>query len=276
MAFSIVGNQYDIDLIIDSVVCGPTPNVFLFYGRIVNQGTAQVTLNSAADIYAWFAGGPDPLLTLNLTTPSTYAVPIPPSTTQPLVGTLTSTGATVLTGIYVITKPVSGPDITEFEPGDSLPNCLCDLCEKIKIDTSGGTISIDPSTGDATITQPLVTASDPLKTVIAEVIYVRWQPADPKCIPCTQNRKDWGALLAASYTSNASPSPAAINGNNVVWTNNAPQSTTTGTATFTIGLPSVLECCKLTGRICIRYRFNFQSANGKDCYQCDRVICYSF
>lgn len=277
MSFSIVGNQYDIDLIIDSVVCSPKPNVFLFYGRIVNQGTSQVTLNAASDIYAWSIGNvPDPLLTLNLTTPSTYAVPIPASTTQQLIGTLTSTGATVLTGIYVITKPISGPDITEFEPGDTLPSCICDKCEKIKIDTTGGSVKLDPATGDLTITQPLIVSPDPLKTLIAEVIYVRWQPADPRCIPCNKNQKDWGMLLSATYTSNASPSPGPITGNSASWTNTSPQSTTTGTATFTIGLPSILDCCKMTGMVCIRYRFNLQSADGKDCYQCDRVICYSF
>jgi hypothetical protein len=276
MAFSVVGNQYDIDLIIDSVVCGPKPNVYLFYGRIVNQGTAQVTLNAAADIYAWLAGGPDPNLTLALSTPSSYAVPIPPSTTQPLVGTLTSTGATVLTGIYLITKPVSGPDITEFEPGDSLPKCICDRCETIKIDTTGGSVKIDPASGDITITQPLVVSPDLLKTLIAEVIYVRWQPADPRCMPCDKNQKDWGTLLSATFTSNGSPSPGPTTGNMASWTMTSPQSTTSGTATFTIGLPSLLDCCKMTGRICIRYRFNLQSADGKDCYQCERVICYSF
>ncbi|HVK39600.1 MAG TPA: hypothetical protein VNA88_13765 [Candidatus Kapabacteria bacterium] len=275
MAFSVVGNQYDIDLIIDSVLCGPKPGTYLFYGRIVNQGTAQVTLNSAADIYSWFAGGPNPNLVLNLTTPSTYAVPIPPSTTQLLIGTLTGP-ATVLTGIYVITKPISGPDITEFEPGDSLPKCICDKCELIKIDTSGGSIKLDPTTGDLTITQPLITSPDPLKTLIAEVIYVRWHPADPRCIPCNKNQKDWGALLSAVYTSNASPVPGVLTSNAASWTMTSPQSTTSGTATFTIGLPSLLDCCKMTGRVCIRYRFNLQSSDGKDCYQCDRVICYSF
>jgi hypothetical protein len=114
---------------------------------------------------------------------------------------------------------------------------------------------------------------DLLTALTTEIIYIHWEPEKEKCMPCDKNPSQWGILQAATYNS-VSGNPTASEAN---WNFSNPASNASGTLNFTISLPQLLDCCKLHGYICIRYKFYLQPPSSpSECYECEKVICYSF
>jgi len=271
-SFSIMSNNYQIQYSVDSILCTDTLGKYRFSVTLCNTGILPITF-TPSDLTALddITGLPDPNIILTVTTPSSMVTLNSPNCIT-ISGTIKNLG-TKLTGIIQIkTKRVGGNILAAAETeNDTLPTCICNKCDSIKIDTSKGKAHINPKTGHLEIQQPLTVGPDKLTGLTAEIIYVGWKPDDPKCMPCDKDPKQWGVLSSASFNSAGS---ATITPNEAHW--NLDGTHNSGNATFEIVLPQLLDCCKLHGAVCIRYKFYFKSDPAGECYECERVICYSF
>jgi len=270
-SFSVMSNNYQIQYSVDSILCTDSIGIYHFSVTLCNTGILPITF-TPSDLTALddITGLPDPNIVLTVTTPSSMVTLTAPNCIT-ISGKIKNLG-TKMTGILQIrTNRVGGSILASEETeNDTLPSCICNKCDSLKVDTTKGKAVIDPKTGHLIIQQPLTVGPDQMTGLTADIIYVGWQPENPKCMPCDKDPKQWGVLTKATFAAVA----GAITPNEAHWNFSPPKNS--GSAQFDLAFPQLLDCCKLHGNVCIRYKFYLQSSPPGECYECERVVCYSF
>jgi hypothetical protein len=286
--FSIGNCVFDLHFTQFSAICdtGNRIKICMTFFYSSGNNTPLTFANSGSGLVATGMPGYTPNLAPSITGITVNANPVPSLTSQSIASGSTATICFDLgpTSSGQIDVGLQGDDINPSpsitcQPGidTTISNpCLCNKCDSLKVDTTGAHYNIDPNTGSLNIGQPInVLGPDQLTGLTADIIYVDWQPDSAKCMPCDKDPKMWGVLTSATYAPPSGVIPAqSLTASEATW--QLGSNANKGLVSFSITLPPVLQCCKLHGTVCIRYKFYLLPFTKSDCYECERVICYSF
>ncbi|MFN8244650.1 MAG: hypothetical protein U0X40_11405, partial [Ferruginibacter sp.] len=223
----------------------------------------------------------------------TSILTLPDGSTLTGTGTITYTPATA--GTYTITLyGMCGGKICDscqfwIVVGECPPKPCCQYEISIR-DSSVQTSTI--SNPDATVANGFFSITGPAGAVFtqvrAEVIsYGIFSNYNNECLSCKSYPYTWASIYKAGTIGSLSPqitlynsvaanfNPAGggmyQNPREVSWTGTTPFALPNAiNIQFLLPPPSVIDCCELTAKICVKFTFR-----DKDCHECEKVVCFS-
>lgn len=202
------------------------------------------------------------------------------------------------TGYYSVGNNLGNPNVNHdpIRDNDSLPNCICNVCDDWRILTRNPQFrEINSPNANMQISSGIsIQNSDPIVEVKAEIVYVERNVTNEECIGCVTDEVNMGLATggqAFQFGTPGSPNPwdnqgnATIiedaenpdgYGNQLSWRANDPDAgipNLASTFRISLNLPETPfeECCDQSYRVCVRYVFT-----DINCQTCDRVICYGY
>ena len=179
--------------------------------------------------------------------------------------------------------------MTEYD-ADTLPNCVCNLCEGWIFESKNKQVNIvNNTTANLEIEQEIQIANaDLIKQVKADIIFVKYNVNDSQCYTCTKEDDHMGMFSNQDNSGLVTTTPSEWEnngqgelsdenednyGNEFTWctSGNGVDFTTPRSYKMKINMPelSSLSCCESTYKICIRYTFT-----DVNCNTCSFTECY--
>ncbi|MCB0734792.1 MAG: hypothetical protein KDC76_09425 [Bacteroidetes bacterium] len=175
---------------------------------------------------------------------------------------------------------------------DSLPNCVCTMCDDWKIDVTKAQVSaIASDRANTSITQDItISGSSNIKKLKAEIIYMNQDVNYPDCYTCTKHDDQMGLFSRFGNSGMITTQSSKWQndgmgelfdenqddyGNSFTWCASDPDGVDFSSSQrlkLLINLPGIrgLDCCTGTYTVCVRYTFT-----DVQCKSCSYVRCYS-
>jgi hypothetical protein len=199
------------------------------------------------------------------------------------------------TGYYSVGNNLGSSSVNHdpIRDNDSLPNCICNVCDDWRIlprnprfrEVNSPNANMQLSSGIS------IQNSDPIMEVKAEIVYVERNVSEENCSGCATDAMDMGLTpggQAFQLGTPGSPNPWDMQGiatlvedengdgyaNQLVWHADDPDAgipNLASTFTISLNLPETPfeDCCDQNYRVCVRYTFT-----DINCQTCDILICY--
>lgn len=197
------------------------------------------------------------------------------------------------TALHVKYHESGYPDLmVEETPIEDLPNCICNICDNWKIESSHeAMVKYNTPTSNMRIRNDFkILNADPIQQVKAEIISVQHKINDTLCYTCTSQANTMGlfnkrsgsgkVISSAGWENNGVATLYDDNnddyGNEFTWQALSAQGvdfSNNKIFLMNINLPpmSSLDCCETIYEVCIRYTFT-----DINCQTCDYVVCYTY
>lgn len=162
--------------------------------------------------------------------------------------------------------------VTDNDLESDTLRCICDECDKIKIDIPDKA-TITYSSSSLNLNSGVLVSPKKVTKITANIVYFSYIPESDECAPCNKDSKAFGNFISASLSANGFPSTGAITyGHEAVWNSNNQLGTMlNGQFDINISTPPLVKCCSARFKFCIRYSFLFD-----DCTVCEKIVCYTY